>query len=59
MPDHAFFMAPGEEIITRRNLYLHPKGSEKLKKMKAISDPIEVAGYRIIPVPITHSLKVK
>ena len=27
--------------------------------MKVISESIEVAGYRIIPVPITHSLKVK
>ena len=57
-PDHAFFMAPGEEIITRASVFA-PERSEKLKKMKVISDPIEVAGYRIIPVPVTHSLKVK
>ena len=27
-PDHAFFMARGEEIITRSFSYLHPKGQK-------------------------------
>ena len=57
-PDHAFFMTPGEKIITDATLFA-PENSEKLKKMKLISKAIEIAGYRITPVPVTHSLKVK
>src|SRR5688572_27510404 len=56
--DHAFFMSRGEEIITRASVFA-PERSEKLKKMKVISGTIEVEGYRIIPVPVTHSIKVK
>jgi len=56
--DHAFFMAPGEEIITRASVFA-PERSEKLKKMKVISDSMEFAGYRIVPVPVIHSIKVK
>ena len=56
--DHAFFMAPGEKIITRATVFA-PEPAEKLKSMKVISHTVEVAGYRIIPVPVIHSLKVK
>lgn len=57
-PDHAFFMGSDDEISTRVPVFA-PERSERLKKMYVVSDPTEIAGHRITPIPVTHSIKVK
>src|SRR5688500_9364434 len=56
--DHAFFVASAEKIETDIPVFA-PERSERLKGMTVISDPVELAGYRITPIPVTHSIKVK
>jgi ribonuclease BN (tRNA processing enzyme) len=56
--DHAFFVTPGQKITTDIPVFA-PEKSERLKRVNVISGPLEVAGYRVTPIPVAHSIKVK
>jgi ribonuclease BN (tRNA processing enzyme) len=57
-PDHAFFMGPDDEINIGVPVFA-PERSERQKKMNKVSDLTVIAGHRITPIPVTHSVKVK
>lgn len=57
-PDHAFFMASRDEITISVPVFA-PERSERLKTMSVVSRPMNVAGYRITPIPVIHSVKVR
>ena len=57
-PDHAFFVEGNKEIKINIPVYA-PEKSEKLKSIKIISKPLETNGYRFIPIPTLHGLKIK
>jgi ribonuclease BN (tRNA processing enzyme) len=57
-PDHAFFMSPGTEIKTDATIFA-PERSERLKSMHVISRALHIAEYRVTPIPVIHSIKVK
>lgn len=55
-PDHAFFVK--EEVKIEVPVFA-PEKSKKNDWIVVISKPIKLGGYKIIPVPTIHSLKVK
>jgi ribonuclease BN (tRNA processing enzyme) len=61
-PDHAFFIH-GEEKLKPENacLIYSPQNPGKLKNLKVIktNKAVYVDDYKIIPIPVIHSLKVK
>jgi len=61
-PDHAFFIN-GEEKLKPENacLIYTPQNPGKLKNLKVIktNKAVYVDDYKIIPIPVSHSLKVK
>lgn len=57
-PDHAFFISGKENINVQPTVYA-PEGSPKLKKIKIIATSLSIGSYKIIPIPVIHSLKVK
>ena len=56
-PDHAYFVSAREKI----NMHLPVYGPEKLlnQEIKIINKPLLMGDYKITPVPVIHSLKVK
>jgi len=57
-PDHAFFMASAEEITIDVPVFA-PETSHRLTAMKVIAVPMQLGRYKITPIPVTHSIKVK
>jgi|GEM_PF-809006 len=57
-PDHAYFVAEKEDFDPSVPCY-GPEPNEQVEEVKVIKDPVEVAAYRVIPIPTIHSHKVK
>lgn len=57
-PDHAFFVSGKEEINIHLPIY-GPEPSSKPGTIKPLTKPFLFDGYKIIPIPVVHSLKVK
>ncbi len=55
-PDHAFFVTRPSPFDAR--IYA-PEASSRVPDSKIVSDPIEIDGYLVTPVPTHHSKKVK
>lgn len=60
-PDHAFFQHPANGLVPASLPVYAPQNSNKAKTIKVVDENImlHINGYRIIPVPVIHSLKVK
>lgn len=56
--DHAFFVAAGESFISDVPVYA-PERPDRFKNMKVISNTIGIGAYKITPIPVTHSIRVK
>ena len=57
-PDHAYFVREKETFIADAPVYA-PESSELIPNLSIIEEPFSFSGYKIIPVPTIHSLKVK
>lgn len=56
-PDHAFFVRPRQKAPQHIHLYAPEK--HRAIPFTVIKKQITIGGYRIIPIPTIHSLKVK
>ncbi|HET9826586.1 MAG TPA: MBL fold metallo-hydrolase, partial [Chitinophagaceae bacterium] len=57
-PDHAFFVAKKENTDLHSQVYA-PEASIKVPQIKNLVKPLLIDEYKIIPVPVVHSLKVR
>ncbi|MFP4060993.1 MAG: MBL fold metallo-hydrolase [Bacteroidales bacterium] len=57
-PDHAWFIRDNKKFEYSGPVY-GPENSELIPSMKIISNSFTFRHYKIIPVPVIHSLKVK
>lgn len=57
-PDHAFFVTEQERAQLRIPVYA-PETSSRLQGIKILTKPLVIDDYKIIPIPVVHSLKVK
>ena len=57
-PDHAFFASGKEKLSIPIPVYA-PEKSAKLKTINILARPLVISKYKITPIPVIHSLKVR
>lgn len=57
-PDHAFFV-PGDEQLDPEIPLFGPEEKDLVPRLKVVSGPFEIEGYRFQPVPVLHALKLR
>ena len=56
-PDHAFFVRKNNKL--KGIVAYAPEVSEQIENLQVVTGPFEKNGYKFIPIPVIHSLKVK
>ena len=56
-PDHAFFVRKNSKL--KGIVAYAPEVSEQIENLQVVTGPFEKNGYKFIPIPVIHSLKVK
>jgi len=57
-PDHAFFISEKQLIHIPVDVY-GSESSPRLKKLKVLNEAIKFEDYKVIPIPTTHTFKLK